>query len=277
MIPDADAVIAVLRRVAAAEILPRFRRLGQHDVREKRNPHDLVTTADIEAERRIGEALAALVPGSVVVGEEAVDADPALLLALAGKAPVWLLDPIDGTNNFVHGTPRFAVIAAYCLGGETVAGWILDPLTDEAVWAERERGAWREQNSTRAPIRVSHGRKVEEMRGSHGLAGRRQRPANDGGRERRHPGKPVRSGCTGRDYMDLGQGILDFARYRRLKPWDHAAGVLVHTEAGGFSRIVETGARYRPAPKIVETTLLLAPNEAGWNELREIFDPATGL
>jgi fructose-1,6-bisphosphatase/inositol monophosphatase family enzyme len=71
--------------------------------------------------------------------------------------------------------------------------------------------------------------------------------------------------------MDLAQGKLDFAQYTRLKPWDHAAGVLIHTEAGGFNRITGSRARYRPRPRIMEETLLLAPDEATWEALHETF------
>jgi fructose-1,6-bisphosphatase/inositol monophosphatase family enzyme len=276
MFPDVDAVITVLRRVAAAEIVPRFRRLGRGDISEKRSPFDLVTTADVEAERRLSEALVGLVPGSAVVGEEGAEANPAVLLELAGEAPVWLLDPVDGTYNFTQGTPRFAVIVAYCHRGETLGGWILDPLTDVAVWAVRGRGAWRQDDATTTQIHVSRRRKVEEMCGTLGFRGEQRLTTMTGWADRPRPRKIVRSGCTGRDYMELGQGTLDFAHYRRLKPWDHAAGVLVHAEAGGVSRIVETGAPYRPAPRIVEATLLLAPNEDGWNNLRDTLDPRNG-
>ena len=82
----------------------------------------------------------------------------------------------------------------------------------------------------------------------------------------------MRYGCTGREYIDLGRGTLDFARYQRLKPWDHAAGVLIHGEAGGFSALVEDERPYRPAPPIMDDTVLLAPDEASWRALRTAFD-----
>ena len=142
MIPDSENVIAIIREVAAAEIMPRFRNLGADDVAQKRSPSDLVTTADLEAERRLTAALTALSPGSAVIGEEAAEHDPAVLSALAGESPVWLIDPVDGTNNFAHDKPCFAVIVAFCLGGETVAGWIHDPIADATMWAAKGRGAW---------------------------------------------------------------------------------------------------------------------------------------
>lgn len=71
--------------------------------------------------------------------------------------------------------------------------------------------------------------------------------------------------------MDLARGTLDYAQYRRLKPWDHAAGVLIHGEAGGFARLREGKALYRPANGIVEETILLAPDEDTWDALASIL------
>jgi fructose-1,6-bisphosphatase/inositol monophosphatase family enzyme len=85
------------------------------------------------------------------------------------------------------------------------------------------------------------------------------------------PARIVRYGCVGREYMDLAGGALDFALYTRLKPWDHAAGVLIHQEAGGFSRITDDGTSYQPAPGIQQTTLLLAPDQAAWQALNAAF------
>jgi 3-hydroxyisobutyrate dehydrogenase len=80
-----------------------------------------------------------------------------------------------------------------------------------------------------------------------------------------------RYGSAGREYMDLARGALDFASYARLKPWDHAAGVLIHREAGGFSALRSDGSPYRPAPCIVEDTLLLAPDEGSWRRLHALL------
>jgi fructose-1,6-bisphosphatase/inositol monophosphatase family enzyme len=71
--------------------------------------------------------------------------------------------------------------------------------------------------------------------------------------------------------MDLGRGAIQFAQYTRLKPWDHAAGVLIHSEAGGFSRLRRDYSPYRAEPHIVEETLLLAPDEATWRILDEML------
>src|SRR5487761_701752 len=139
--PDLDRIARIIRDTAATEILPRFRALAAGDIREKR-PGDLVTVADLEAERRLMRELEAAMPGSVALGEESVAADPARLELLGGAAPVWVIDPIDGTGNFAKGVARFAVIIAHVARGVTQAGWIYDPSSDAMVMARRGGGAW---------------------------------------------------------------------------------------------------------------------------------------
>src|SRR5579864_9382514 len=138
---DLARVETLIREVAASEIIPRFRRLAAEDIREKQ-PGQIVTAADIEAERRLIERLPHMVPGSVVVGEEGVAADPALLDALWGTAPVWLVDPVDGTQNFSEGSPVFATMVALVRHRQTAAAWIYDPVNDRMAQAEHGAGAY---------------------------------------------------------------------------------------------------------------------------------------
>src|SRR6185312_6369523 len=127
MLPDSERVARLIAETAETEIMPRFRHLTRDDIREK-GPGDLVTTADVAAERRLGAALRDLLPGSQIVGEEAVAADPTLLSALDGSDPVWLVDPIDGTGNFASGRPVFATMVAFVRDGRALMGWIHDPV-----------------------------------------------------------------------------------------------------------------------------------------------------
>lgn len=272
MRPNGDRVIQIIREVATAEIMPRFGRLASADVAEKRGPNDLVTVADTAAEAALGAALGDLWPGSALVGEEAVDADARVLDALAGEGPVWVIDPVDGTNNFARGKACFAVIVALCVGGETVGGWIHDPIADRTVWAEKGVGAWLDSGAGRSGLRLAAAKPVAAMTGSLGYRwARRVRERIRAGAGLPGP-RLVRYGCTGREYMDLAAGNLDFAAYSRLKPWDHAAGVLIYGEAGGYARITDPGAdgndMYRALPIIAEGTLLLAPDRRRWQELK---------
>jgi len=265
--PDFGVVTAILRETAAIEVMPRFRRLAIGDVREK-GPGDLVTVADVASEHRLSAALTALVPGSVVVGEEGADAEPAVLEALAGPGPVWVIDPIDGTGNFAAGRECFAIIVAYVEGGDTVAGWIHDPVNDATVYGAAGEGAWRDG----VRLSVAPAKPISETTGSAPSRVRR-RVAERGAAERIEvPGHLLQYRCTGREYMDMAQGELDFARYgRRLKPWDHAAGVLLHREAGGFSAVDEAGRPYSPREGIVEGSLLAAADVAMWEALADLL------
>ena len=131
-----------------------------------------------------------------------------------------------------------------------------------------------------------------DSRSGHGAASQRRRPGADlkmegslghGPRKRltargktgdgEIPARMVRYRCVGQEYLDLARGRLHFARYGgQLKPWDHAAGVLLHREAGGFSALVEGPAPYSPRPGIVRGTLLLVPDPAGWDALHTVLN-----
>ena len=265
MTPPIEAVAAAIRETAEAEIMPRFRRLAAGDVREKKGPQDLVTTADLEAERRLTAILRALVPGSVVVGEEACEEHPDLLDRL-GDQTAWLVDPVDGTFNFANGTARFVVIVGLVRGGETVAGWIHDPIAGETAWTARGAGAWLGERR----LHVAPPTSVGSMAGSLGgrLAERLHRRRSDG--DTGVPAKVVHYGCTGLEYLDLARGVLHFARYGgRMKPWDHAAGILMHHEAGGYSSFLE-GGPYSPRQGILQGPFLLAPDEASWTAVNRV-------
>lgn len=250
--PDADAVTRLMQAAAAAEILPRFRTLRQADIREKA-PGQLVTDADLAAEAMLAEQLTRLLPAAVV-GEEGVAADPGQLAALACPGPVWVIDPVDGTANFAKGDPRFAIIVALVVDGVTVMGWIHDPLSDRTVFAAAGSGAWCGETRVAVMPEVP----LAEMAGS---AGRKAALAA-------RVAAISRRGSAAHDYLDLVEGRLHFASFRRLMPWDHAAGVLIHAEAGGCGARLD-GSPYRPA--LTEGGLLLAPGRRSWEQLRALI------
>jgi fructose-1,6-bisphosphatase/inositol monophosphatase family enzyme len=231
---DLDRIARIIRDTAAIEILPRFRMLAQEDIREKR-PGDLVTIADTEAERRLIRELEAAIPGSVALGEESVAADPTRLDLLAGDAPVWIIDPVDGTGNFAKGVARFAVIVAYIERGVTQAGWIYNPLDAVMVTAERGGGAW----SAGTRLHVAHEEDAARMVGSaygRTQAGTRAVQAlSASGRF----GEVRNLGCSGLEYMEVALGQAHFTLHSRSLPWDHAAGMLIIAEAGGGASFLD--------------------------------------
>ena len=160
---DIDAVAGLMRAVAEAEILPRFRSLDDRESWEKRSGA-VVTVADERAEAALSDGLAAILPGAGIVAEEASETAPETLDALGRPGPVWIVDPIDGTANFAEGKACFAVIVALAVDGETVAGWIYDPVAGSAAVAERGAGAWRDGNR----LRVAEPVPDSEMTGAFG-------------------------------------------------------------------------------------------------------------
>jgi fructose-1,6-bisphosphatase/inositol monophosphatase family enzyme len=251
------ATIAAIRRVAEARILPRFQKLNETDVRSKTHPADLVTVADVESEQDLTRLLPELLPGSLVVGEEAVSADARVLKRLAGEEPVWVIDPIDGTANFVNGVARFAVMVALVQSGETIMGWIHDPVANRTLWGEKGAGAWLEEDgavSKRMQVPMPASPELATMTAgiySRDVASLKGKFARE-----------VRLGSAAHDYWSLTDGRMQVLCFRRLKPWDHAAGLLIHGEAGGYNRML-SGVHYSPAAQD-PMGVLCAPDQKIW-------------
>ena len=253
------AVLTAMRDVAARIIMPRYTNLKDSDVRSKNHPGDLVTIADEEAERDLTRMFLDLLPGSKCVGEEAVAKTPTLIENLSSDAPVWIIDPIDGTANFVNGRPRFAVMVALVRGGETVMGWIHDPVTGHSLWAELGAGTWlqTDKGTQRQMIQTQDGLPLSEL-----IAELHHPDFN------LHKGKfarITRLGSAAHDYWAMADGRMQVLCYRRIKPWDHAAGVLIHAEAGGYNGLL-SGQPYNPCIR-EQAGLLCAPSADVWEKV----------
>ena len=136
-----DKVASVLQDVSHDVIEPRFEKLHQDDIRFK-SPGEMVTVADELAERQLKARLGELVPDALFVGEEAFSDGSGLPSALRHQR-IWLVDPLDGTANFVSGSPHWAVMAALVQDGETCAAWIWQPVRKAMYRAEVGAGATR--------------------------------------------------------------------------------------------------------------------------------------
>ncbi|MFC7397377.1 inositol monophosphatase family protein [Chelatococcus sp. GCM10030263] len=161
---DLLQIAEALRVAAKLEILPRFRRLGESDVRSKADATDLVTEADIAAEASLMHSFSLLLPGALFAGEETAAANPALLDALVDADLAVVVDPLDGTANFVAGMPLFGVMAAVTRRGESIAGVIYDPIGDDAMVAEKGGGTFLVSHTgERRRIRVASPASLAEM------------------------------------------------------------------------------------------------------------------
>ncbi|NWG46039.1 MAG: inositol monophosphatase [Alphaproteobacteria bacterium] len=237
-----DPVSDLIRAVSTEIVLPRHRNLAREEIRDK-GVNDLVTIADEEAETRLTAELRALLPGSVVVGEEAAAADPGVMDRLRGPDPVWIIDPVDGTGNFSRGSDVFAVMVALAREGRTLAGWIHQPVGDLMLTAALGAGA--RINAAPLPA-LPVPEELSAMRGAvhtgYVPAGPREAISGRLGRFASN----TQLYCAGLTYMGLVQGAFDHALFWRAKPWDHAAGALALAELGGRTAF-ESGQTYGPA------------------------------
>lgn len=213
-------------RAAAAYIRSRVPDLATIDWREKARA-DFVSDVDVGAESCIAEHLLARFPSAVVVGEELTPG------AVLNSDLAFVVDPLDGTTNFLHGYPQYAVSIAAMFGGALVAGVVLDVTRNSVCTATRGGGAWRDGVS----IRVSS--IAEPRRALVGTGFPFKHPERIAGylpqlaRVIEETAGARRAGAAALDLTDVASGRLDAFWELMLAPWDIAAGLLIIREAGG--------------------------------------------
>jgi myo-inositol-1(or 4)-monophosphatase len=237
---DLDRTLEVARRVAreAGELLRQGRQQG-FAVAHK-GEVDLVTEYDRHSEALVVEALSQAFPDHAVVGEEGTVVGAA---AEAGR-PVWYVDPLDGTTNYAHRLPWYAVSIGLEVDGEPLVGAIRAPEMDWDLWAARGRGA--HLGSTR--LRVSSIPDLDRALVATGFPYDRRTSPDNNVREldavlRRCQGVR-RIGVASLDCALVAWGCLDAYWEHKLKPWDVSAGALLVLEAGGRVTLPD-GSPYR--------------------------------
>lgn len=242
-----DAVIEIVRDVAKQEILPRFRLLSDDAISTKSGFDDLVTVADLAAEKAMTQRFQALCPEALIVGEESVAADESVLDKVDSPELVFIIDPIDGTWNFANGLSIFGVLIAVAYQGETIFGLLYDVVNDDWVEASKGEGAWFVR-----PGEEPHQYKIGDMPTDERLVGffspflfkdpeQRLKAAHLQPKYAR----TIALRCCCHEYRTLLRGNVDFSVSPKSNAWDHAAGILAYQEAGGVVRMLD-GQEYRP-------------------------------
>ena len=207
-----------------------------------KGPANFVSLADKRAEEMIYTDLAKARPGYGFIGEEGGTREG------TDKSHTWIVDPLDGTTNFLHGIPQFAISIGLQREGVIIAGVIYNPGTDELYIAERGKGAFLNEQR----LRVAGRKELHDCvvacglphigRGDHELSRREMaalQPRVAGLR---------RFGAASLDLAYVAAGRLDGYWERNLKPWDMAAGIIMIREAGGVVSDIQTPAiRSSPA------------------------------
>ena len=219
-------VMSDAARKAARGLNRDFGELSELQVSRKA-PADFVSAADIKAEQTVFEALEKARPGYSFLGEERG------LIEGTDKTHTWIVDPLDGTTNFLHAIPHFAINIALEREGVVVAAVTYNPVTNELFWAEKGKGCFVNDKRLRVAGRkhldesvlgtgipfLGHGQHARFLKELHQIS---QRVAG-----------VRRFGAASLDLAYVAAGRLDGFWERDLKPWDMAAGVLMITEAGG--------------------------------------------
>lgn len=245
-------------RKAGRSLVKDFREVENLQVSMK-GAGDFVTRADLAAEKILKEELLGARPTYGWIAEEGGE--------IAGQDPTrrWIVDPLDGTTNFLHGLPHWAISIALEHKGEVVAGVIYDPIKDEAFFAEKGAGAW--LNDTR--LRVSGRHKMIEAVFATGLpfGGRSDLPDTLQDLARLLPACAGvrRWGSAALDMAYVAAGRYDGFWERRLNAWDLAAGVIIAREAGG---LVEP---LRPGGNILANGEVIAANAAIFDKFARVI------
>jgi len=253
-----NLMIKAARR-AAKSLVKDFREVENLQVSSK-GPGDFVSKADREAERLIKEELMGGRPTYGWLGEETGE-EP-------GQDPTrrWIVDPLDGTTNFLHGMPHWAISIALEHKGEIVSAVVYDPAKDEMFWAEKGSGAW--LNDSRR-IRVSGRRTMSEAVFATGVpfGAKKTLPATLQDLARLMPACAGvrRWGAASLDLAYVAAGRYEGYWERELQPWDIAAGLLLVREAGGMTGPVREGA------DILEKGAVIAANEALFDSFARVL------
>lgn len=261
MRPDPLRVAAVIAEIAEAEMLPHYRKLSADAVKTKESPADLVTIVDEAVEKALRRRLFELVPGAAFVGEEAAAADPSIAKKIRNEKSCWIVDPLDGTRNFVNGVDEFGTIVAFVEDGVATGGWIYAaPLRSMATAVRGEGVTWR---GARPKTRPPAGGKPVGLR-STGWLKPEWRDRLAASLKTSVTSKPGH--CSAYAYLKLIEGDVDFKLSSRIHAWDHAAGALMLEELGGQARWLDTRSPYAPQESEDRPLLATAPGRS-WPDL----------
>lgn len=264
---DPEDVSKIIKECSDRYVLPRYNALKDGEVCTKTGPNDLVTQADIDVEEHLKRVLPDLLPGSVVIGEEGVSNGEVSLMALRDTSrPVWIVDPVDGTYNFVHGKREFGVMLGLIIDGVTQYAWIYDVLGEAMSVAERGAGAFCEG----VHLQVAAADQLDTMH-MHGHINPKYFPEiyrPHIAEKRDLFGGCTSIGCAAHEYLRIAKGEAHFSVYSRLKPWDHIPGALIVSEAGGMiSRWDGNGYK----PQDFDKGIIAAVSEQSWKDVHSIF------
>lgn len=261
-----DEVAQLMAEASATIIKPLYQNLTPDDVATKSSDTDFVTVADREAEFWLMPRLEALLPEAIALGEESISDDPAAEKQLRHKL-AFVIDPIDGTRNFVNGTPHFCSMISLIDKGEPLISWILRPVDDDIFVAVADEGVFHsdlEEGEWQLVPSAARRTQLNDMIGTGGIKGLSGHVRDEVRQQLRAlPGRRL-IGSAGCEAIMLATGAHDFLMHAKTTAWDHTPVDLFAREAGLVSAHMPSGEGYSP---FNAEALLVAPDEAAWHQL----------
>lgn len=261
-----DEVAQLMAEASATIIKPLYQNLTPDDVATKSSDSDFVTVADREAEFWLMPRLEALLPEAIALGEESISDDPAAEKQLRNKL-AFVIDPIDGTRNFVNGAPHFCSMVSLIDKGEPLISWILRPVDDDIFVAVADEGVFHsdlEEGEWQLVPSAARRSRLNDMIGTGGIKGLSGHVRDEVRQQLRAlPGRRL-IGSAGCEAIMLATGAHDFLMHAKTTAWDHTPVDLFAREAGLVSAHMPSGEGYSP---FNAEALLVAPDEAAWHQL----------
>lgn len=244
----------IIQEISEKIILPRFQDICKNRIIAK-SPADLVTSVDIDSEMAFFKELPKVVPNSQIISEELADEHPTLLKSFHDEKikNLWVIDPLDGTTNFINGKENFAVAVSLITEGKTKASWIYLPYKQQMLYGDNQNGVFLNDKKLQTENKKA---KIENIDTNHTLIPYLDKSLN-----------LIRASSCSCSYFNLITQKIDAIVFsKRLLPWDHVAGTFLHKCVGGFNAFMD-GSEYSPT-KPQNNTLIMAPDKLSWMNLR---------
>ena len=255
-------------------ILPLYQNLTADDIATKSSDSDYVTIADRDAEFWLMPRLEALLKDTgrdvLVVGEESISDTPRLAKKI-GTSLAFVIDPIDGTRNFVNGSPHFCSMISLIDHGEPLIAWIYRPIDGDVLVAVADEGVYhmlleegREMTEWEPVTRGFHRFSLSDMIGTGGIKGLNGQKRDEVRGQLRALANRRLIGSAGCEAALIALGEHDFLMHSKTTAWDHTPVDLMAREVGAISLSLPTAAAFSPT---CDNALLIAPDEDSWHKL----------
>jgi len=256
-----ERIAKVIAEISQSESLAKYKQLKPEDI-TKKSLEEYVTSVDLNIQKRLIKYLKSVDSESIFLSEE-IAFDKNKFQQLLNKSfdkPLWVIDPLDGTQNFIKGIPNFTTAVALVVNGAVIAAWIHSPIKKETICAKKDDGAWIVESRKRLTISPSKNtdnpKKVDLNSAIENCF--------------RDDFKITKLHSRSASYIELAKNVLHAAIFtKELQPWDHLPGTFIHREAGGYNAML-SGNPYSMTKN--ERILIMAPNKKTWKKLRDKLD-----